>query len=457
MKLVSMKEQLIKKYNVPGPRYTSYPTVPHWTANPTQKQWENEVKKSFIASNNSEGISIYIHLPYCESLCTYCGCNMRVSKNHAVELPYIKTVLAEWELYLNAFESQPIIKEIHLGGGTPTYFSPENLRYLIEGICAKALIAKDHEFSFEGHPKSTTTAHLATLFELGFERISLGIQDFDPKVQEVINRVQSFELVHEVVDNARKIGYTSVNFDLIYGLPLQTQQSIIDTIDKVKLLRPDRIAFYSYAHVPWDKKMQRKFTEADLPADSEKRNLYEVGRELLFKNSYLEIGMDHFALPADPLFLSIEKGTLHRNFMGYTANATQLLVGLGVSSISDSWTCFAQNSKSIQEYKSLVEEGLFPIVKGHLLTSREEGMRKHILNLMCNFYTEWEEDEFIDQQIDGSVEGLYEMEEEGLLKLTENSLQVTPQGQLFVRNICMLIDPKLNKEEVQKQQFSKTI
>lgn len=452
-----MKKDLIKKYNVPGPRYTSYPTVPHWNDYPSQLQWREAVKKTFDVSNSSEGISVYVHLPYCESLCTFCGCNMRVSNNHSVELPYIEAVLKEWKLYVELFDGPAKIKEIHFGGGTPTFFSPENLTYLIQGICREGTIAEHHEFSFEAHPKNTSKEHLKTLFDLGFNRLSLGIQDFDPKVQDVINRVQPYEMVEEVVKNAREVGYQSINFDLIYGLPLQNKDSVIGTIEKVNTLRPERIAFYSYAHVPWDSKMQRKFDESDLPADSEKRELYEIGKEMFYAMGYAEVGMDHFALPEDTLFKAIENNTLHRNFMGYTANSTQLMVGLGISSISDSWHCFAQNTKSIREYKELISEGQLPIKKGHQLTQEELVVRKHILNLMCHFNTQWEAGDFFSTIVKRSANKLTEMEQERLLHLNETSLSISELGKIFVRNICMLLDPKLLDSSQKGNLFSKTI
>jgi oxygen-independent coproporphyrinogen-3 oxidase len=452
-----MGSSLIQKYNVPGPRYTSYPTVPHWNNPPTQQQWANHVSDAFTASNNAEGISLYIHLPYCESLCTYCGCNMRVSKNHKVEIPYIDTVIQEWQLYSKVFNEAPIIKEIHLGGGTPTFFSPKNLKYLITEITKNAVIAENHEFSFEAHPKNTSKEHLQTLFNLGFERLSLGIQDFDPKVQEIINRHQPYEMVEEVVNNARKIGYSSINFDLIYGLPLQTKTSVIGTIEKVQLLKPDRIAFYSYAHVPWVKGGQRKFTEADLPKNEEKRELYDIGKKMFEDIGYSEVGMDHFALPKDPLFTAINNNTLHRNFMGYTANSTTLMVGLGASSISDSWSCFFQNVKSIEEYKALVAKNEFPVLKGHILTKNELTSRKHILNMMCHFNTVWQKDEHIATMVAKNIDKLKEMEAEGLLQIKPSSLQVTEKGKLFVRNICMLLDPKIERKSSQKNTFSSTI
>ena len=307
---------LVKKYNVAGPRYTSYPTVPYWdTTPPTIDAWKDCVKKSYDETNMDHGISIYIHLPFCESLCTYCGCTTRITVTHKVEDVYIAAVLNEWKLYLDVFKTTPKIKDIHLGGGTPTFFSAANLRKLIEGILSSSIVSTDAAFSFEAHPNNTTSDHLQTLFELGFRRLSLGIQDFDPKVQAIVNRIQSFESVEKVTEEARRIGYTSVNYDLIYGLPLQTLKSIIDTVNKVNLLKPDRIAFYSYAHVPWIKPGQRKFTEKDLPVDEEKRNLYETGKKMFLDNSYVEIGMDHFALKSESLYNAVEKNTLNRNFM----------------------------------------------------------------------------------------------------------------------------------------------
>lgn len=454
--LSQMREDLIKKYNVAGPRYTSYPTVPHWNKNPSISEWKDQVKSAFQQSNSTDGISIYVHLPYCESLCTYCGCNMRVSTNHSVELPYIEVVLKEWELYLSLFDETPQIKEIHLGGGTPTFFSPENLTILINGLTKNCTIAENKEFSFEAHPKNTSLEHLKTLFDLGFTRLSLGIQDFDPMVQDVINRIQPFEMVDEVVKNARAVGYESINFDLIYGLPLQTLSSVEDTINKVSLLRPDRIAFYSYAHVPWDRKMQRKFTEADLPEDAVKRSLYERAKVRFDELGYQEIGMDHFALPNDSLFKAMEDKTLHRNFMGYTAGATQLMIGLGVSSISDTWSSFGQNHKNIGEYKSAVLTGEFPIFRGHILSDSELNTRKHILNLMCHFETSWLFCDPISNLIEKNFEKLLEMESEGLLKTGVNSLKITELGKMFVRNICMLVDPFI-ANETRKQLFSKTI
>lgn len=453
-----MNTALVSKYNVPGPRYTSYPTVPYWDKNrPSENSWIEAVKSAFAETNDSDGISLYIHLPFCESLCTYCGCNTRITVNHQVEQVYINALLKEWKLYLGIFEKKPRIKEMHLGGGTPTFFSPENLEYLLKGIFNDSEICPNAELGFEAHPNSTTEMHLQKLFTLGFRRLSLGVQDFDPVVQDIVNRVQTFEKVKSVTETARNIGYTSVNFDLIYGLPLQKISSVADTIAKVNQLRPDRIALYSYAHVPWVKPGQRKFTEADLPADVEKRALYETGKKLLQENGYYEIGMDHFALPSDSLYIASKTNRLHRNFMGYTPTYTKLMIGLGVSSISDAWGAFVQNAKVVEDYYRILEKNELPFFKGHLLNPEDLILRKHILNLMCHFETSWENKDMQTGFISEILEKMEEFEKDKLVKISPFHLQVTPAGIPFVRNICMAFDARLWRNQPTTQIFSSTI
>ena len=449
---------LIRKYNVPGPRYTSYPTVPHWDAQaPTQEAWKETMLETFTLFNESEGLSIYVHLPYCESLCTYCGCNTRITVNHKVELPYIQAVLKEWSMVVESLGAKPNIKEIHLGGGTPTFFSPENLKLLIDGILDLACPMETVEFGFEGHPNNTTYEHLKTFYDLGFRRLSLGIQDFDPVVQDVINRIQPVENVERVTQQARELGYTSINYDLIYGLPMQTMTSIEQTINHVIRLKPDRIAFYSYAHVPWIKPGQRKFTELDLPDDETKRALYEGGRLMLETAGYLEVGMDHFALEEDELYQAFKENRMHRNFMGYTTCSTHLVVGLGVSAISDSWLAFAQNEKRVEEYLARIEKGELPIFKGHILTEEDLIIRHHILNLMCTFKTEWKNEA---DKCEALYEGLGRLDgliEDGLVEMDHETLRVTNAGKAFVRNVCMAFDAKLWHSKAGTQLFSKVI
>src|SRR6478609_1431088 len=351
---------------------------------------------------------------------------------------------------------KPVIREIHLGGGTPTFFSPENLRILIKGLKEGMEVANHAELGFEGHPGNTTPEHLQALYDEGFRRVSLGIQDFDEEIQEVINRHQSFDQVKAVVDSARAIGYTSVNFDLVYGLPLQTAESIDETMSKIKYLRPDRIAFYSYAHVPWVKPGQRKFTELDLPDDETKRALYESGRGKLEQAGYIEIGMDHFALATDSLYKAVKKRKLHRNFMGYTSSHTQYSVGLGVSAISDLWEAYAQNVKSVEGYIAQVDKGVIPVFRGHLLNSEDLILRKHILNLMCRFYTSWKKPEELCIALFDGIDRMKELERDRLVDIGFQSMKITPKGMPFIRNLCMALDARMwrSEGEEKKQLFS---
>jgi oxygen-independent coproporphyrinogen-3 oxidase len=375
-----------------------------------------------------------------------------------VEPPYISAVLKEWELYLALLPERPRIKEIHLGGGTPTFFSSDNLKRLIEGILSKADIAPEAEFSFEGHPNHTSKEQLQTLFDLGFRRCSFGVQDYDPEVQKAIHRIQPFEFVKAVTEQAREIGYNSVSHDLVFGLPKQHIENIIHTIKKTGELMPDRIAYYSYAHVPWIKGVgQRGYDENDLPKDEEKRALYEVGKQLFDEMGYVEIGMDHFALPSDSLYKSMQNRTLHRNFMGYTSGKTLLMIGLGMSSISDSWYGFAQNLKSVEEYQNAVNAGLLPIFRGHLLNSEDLIIRQHILNIMCRFETNWSDSRMQVPVLDGLKNRLQEMINDGLVQVEAQSLRVTEAGIPFVRNICMQLDAKLLNSKPKENMFSKTV
>lgn len=450
---------IVYKYNVPGPRYTSYPTVPYWDLNTfSGKKWEASVTKSFNASNAAQGISLYIHLPFCESMCTFCGCHKRITKTHDIELPYIKSILKEWQLYRNLFSGVPIIKELHLGGGTPTFFSPENLTILINGIFRHATKAEHCELSFEGHPNNTTKTHLQTLYNLGFRRVSYGVQDYNLTVQRAINRVQSFENVEKVTQWAREIGYTSIGHDIIFGLPFQTLGDVEHTILKTKELMPDRLAFYSYAHVPWIKgNGQRGYQDKDLPSADEKRHQYEKGKALLAQVGYTEIGMDHFALKTDSLYTSMESGKLHRNFMGYTASKTNLMIGLGASSISDSWHGFAQNVKGLEEYQHLIDNAIIPIFRGHILSGEDQIIRTHILNLMCHFKTDWNPLEMDFIALGEVLERLKEMEVDGLVHIKNNQITITEKGKPFVRNVCMAFDLLLQRKKPETKLFSMTV
>ncbi|MEJ5995048.1 oxygen-independent coproporphyrinogen III oxidase [Pedobacter sp. Du54] len=441
---------LFKKYNVAAPRYTSYPTVPYWDNECFNTQKWLTALKSTYQRYKEEGISLYIHLPFCESLCTYCGCNTRITKNHGVELPYLEAVIKEWEMYCAVLGERPKIKELHLGGGTPTFFSPENLKTLILGIVKDG--AEGIACSFEGHPDNTTIYHLQTLYSLGFKRLSLGIQDFDPKVQLMINRFQTPEQVFRIISEARAIGYESINFDLIYGLPGQTLKGLTQTINEVIDMQPERIAFYGYAHVPWLKPGQRHYSETDIPQGNEKFALYQVGRELLIETGYQEIGMDHFALKKDSLYQASENTLLHRNFMGYTDRSTKILIGLGVSSISDSHTAFAQNSKTVENYLNNINNSVFSIEKGHILNEIDSYIKHHILNLMCKGRTHF--DQLIPETIQ---ERLAPLLKDNLIEVNDQEVRITRLGKSFLRNVCMAFDERLWASKPETTLFSKAI
>jgi oxygen-independent coproporphyrinogen III oxidase len=450
------QSELLRKYDIPTPRYTSYPTVPCWDESSFSREaWFKSVKKTFEESNETKGISLYIHLPFCESLCTYCACTTRITKNHIVEIPYIQTILKEWESYKSIFGRRPVIKELHLGGGTPTFFSPQNLHWLITYLLEDVDIHPAFEFSFEGHPNNTAREHLQVLFDLGFSRVSYGVQDLDEKVQKTIHRIQPFENLERVTKQAREIGYESVGFDLIYGLPFQTPFSVSETIDKVLTLKPDRISFYSYAHVPWLKPGQRGYGDADLPSQALKRHLYEIGRHMLKKYEYADIGMDHFALRHDPLFKAHLSGKLHRNFMGYTTTDTDLLIGLGASAISDAKYAYAQTEKKVEGYTSQIKSSGSAIIKGHIMSEEDLVRKKSILQITCN--GELSSELFSKVVDDSTLETLSEMEKEGIIYLHRDGLKVTTAGEPFIRNICRVFDERIKGISGNSPLFSKAI
>ena len=444
---------LIQKYNVPAPRYTSYPPVPHWNNNINHKNWAHSFRSAYEHFGPEEGITLYIHLPYCESLCTYCGCNKRITKNHNVELPYVSAVMKEWEMYVELLGEKPKLAGIHLGGGTPTFFSPDSLSILINYIFKTSRKSDEFEFSFEGHPNNTTKEHLHTLAGLGFNRVSFGIQDFDKEVQLAIHRIQPFEKVKYVTEESRKAGFTSINFDLIFGLPHQTLDTLKATFDKTRELLPERIAFYSYAHLPAAFPAQKSF-EKCLPNETEKRKLYDQGKTWLNEMGYEEIGMDHFALEGDPLLLAKSAHTLHRNFMGYTTSPSRILLGLGCSAISDAYYAYGQNEKNISDYLKKISNKEFPIIKGHIQSEKDLNIKPFIMNLICNHTASW------DVPIAPSTEfgeKLAEFLEEGLVFIEKNKINITEKGKPFVRNICMAFDPYIQKSENSRPAFSKAI
>lgn len=441
---------LLQKYNVPVPRYTSYPTVPYWQDGLAVDHWNVAWTRSFNKVNTHEGVALYLHLPFCEKLCTYCGCNKRITTNHSVETEYMEALLAEWALYRAQMPGRPLIRSLHLGGGTPTFFSPRNLGYLLDRLLEGCDVHPEHQFSLEGHPLNTTWEHLAVLYQRGFTRLSLGVQDNDPEVQRVINRVQPFETVAKVTHAARGLGYTSVNFDLIYGLPLQTLESIERTVTDCISLRPDRVAFYSYAHVPWTAKGQRLFDESDLPEALLKLQLYRKGKELFLQHGYEDIGMDHFALPEDELCEARREQRLHRNFMGYTVADSPLLLGLGVSAISDSGDAFAQNDKTLEGYYRSIRNGELAIRKGYVLDAQDQACKRYILDVACKGQTRLRSED-MPWLSTVSFPVLQGLEADGLVRLENGLLTVTDIGKQFTRNICSAFDLKLQQQQLQRR------
>lgn len=447
------RNELLAKYDVPVPRYTSYPTVPYWENNISTESW----LKSVTATLAPEGSAwaMYLHIPYCESLCTFCGCNNVITKDHKKEQAYIEAIHREWALYKKAVPAllhRPI-RHLHLGGGTPTFLSAENLKLLLGPLMSDFKMNKDiFEASIEVDPRRTNAQQLQTLFDLGFRRVSMGVQDFNPEVQRLVNRIQPYEMTKALVNESRTIGYTSVNFDLIYGLAGQTPQSFETTIDLTISLAPDRIALYSFALVPWIKPQHRLFKDEDLPVGSQKRALYEMARKKLLDFGYLEIGMDHFALKADGLSLAQKNKALHRNFMGYTDHKTDLLLGLGVSSISESNDHFHQNEKLLPSYEENLLKEIIPTHRGHFLSSTDSQNRKNILQLITTYQVDLQPDEVSDAN-----EFLKELLTDGIVKLEGSRLSVTEAGKPFIRNICVLFDKRMRQKNPQQKVFSSSI
>ncbi len=449
-----MRKDLFRKYDVPVPRYTSYPTVPYWTDSPTPEEWQSMVKSSFATENASW--SLYVHIPFCETLCTFCGCNTSITKDHSKESPYVMRVLREFDIYrqwTSEIEKAPL-KHIHLGGGTPTFLAAAELDRLVSSIMKHVKPdVENFEGSIEVDPRRTTSDQIRVLFEHGFRRISLGVQDFDLEVQKIVNRVQSYEMTQAITETARAIGYESVNFDLIYGLPKQEMGRFATTIEKTIALRPDRIALYSFALVPWIKPAQRLFKDSDLPVADEKRLLYEMAYEKLLGAGYIEIGMDHFALPTDPLAQALKSKSLHRNFMGYSDHRTDILLGLGVSAISETPACFHQNEKVLPVYERLIDQGRIPTFRGHKLTDEDREVREQILQFMT-----LGEVKLRDAAQEEDVTGvLSELIGDGLVVVEGGWLRITPEGQPFLRNACMALDVRLRRSKPQTRVFSQAM
>jgi oxygen-independent coproporphyrinogen-3 oxidase len=456
---LNVTEAILERYNVPGPRYTSYPTAPEWT----DAFGPEDLERALVQSNSrrpSPPLSIYVHLPFCESLCLFCGCNVVINRNHEVLHPYLANL--EWEtdqLAQRLDPSRPVV-QLHWGGGTPTCLSPAQMEDLFHHIRQRFSFAPDAEVGIEIDPRTTSEAHITTLRRLGFNRISMGIQDFNPVVQKTVRRVQPYETTKTVFDLCREQGFESVNVDLIYGLPHQTPESFVDSIEKVIELNPDRVAMFSYAHVPWLKKQQGSFAR-HIPQGMDKFCIFRAGIERFTRAGYLYIGMDHFARPDDELCAAQHDRTLHRNFQGYTTKAGADLFGVGVSSISGLDRIYAQNFRVLKDYYGAIEQNRLPTMRGIHLTDDDVVRRAVISRILCHcvLHKQEIEREFhvrFDEYFADELARLRPLEDDGLVAVSPESISVTSLGRIFIRNVGMVFDSYLRKPK-DKPVFSRTL
>ncbi len=431
---------LLYRHSEPAPRYTSYPTVMHWRSPPDAGAWTGDILAALAPESSRLGI--YVHVPFCQALCTFCGCNVRIVRNHALAARYVDTVLREFASYRTRLAGSRLrLGELHLGGGTPTFLPAEVLDRLLDGILQHCEPASSADMAIEADPRNTTREQLLVLRRHGFTRLSLGVQDFDPRVQEIVNRVQGVDLVQRVVDWARELGFNSISFDLIHGLPLQTVESLRHTLDTTEALRPERISFLPYAHVPWIKSSQRQYTEADLPDRRTRSQLFALGREHMGAWGMVEIGMDQYAQARDPLATALAEHRLHRNFMGFTAITTQALIGLGVSAIGHGATSYAQNEKNLQQYETRVAADELPLQRGHVLSGDDLRIRSHLWDLLCRSRTSVTAAERGLQWWQQSQHPLHALQADGLIEMRGDDIIVTELGRVFLRNICAALDP----------------
>src|SRR6202171_1841464 len=454
-----ISEAFLEKYNRPGPRYTSYPTAPVW-----QDNFGPDDLEQFYASANAahSPVSLYMHLPFCESLCLFCACNVVITKDHGVAPPYIETLEREIE-HVSKFVSRdrPIV-QFHWGGGTPTYLTPEQMEQLFRYTAERFTFAPDAEIGIEIDPRVTAPAHLETLRRLGFNRLSMGIQDFHPEVQQAIHRIQPFELTRDLLVAARELGFDSINVDLIYGLPYQSPERFAHTVDQILELAPDRVALFSYAHVPWLKQQQGSFA-AHLPEGMQKFEIFRTGLLKFLEAGYLYIGMDHFAKPGDELATSQQKRTLHRNFQGYTTKAGADLYGMGVTAISGIQNAYAQNHRELAAWEKAVGERGIATMRGYRLSEDDRLRRAVISRLLCHTVIVKDEisREFgveFDSYFSEELARLEAPREDGLVLLDAKEIRTTWLGRTFIRNLAMVFDPYLEKQQLAaKPLFSKTL
>jgi oxygen-independent coproporphyrinogen III oxidase len=454
-----VSQEFLAKYNRPGPRYTSYPTAPVWNDAFGPEDLERVHEKSDLAR---APVSLYMHIPFCESLCLFCACNVIIQKDKSVAPPYLGVLKRELDRVSRNVSKQRSVVQFHWGGGTPTYLAPAQIEDLFGAAQEGFHFAPDAEIGIEVDPRVTSRAHLETLRRLGFNRLSMGIQDFHPDVQKAINRIQPFELTRDLISSARALGFDSINVDLIYGLPHQTPERFGHTVEQILDLDPDRVALFSYAHVPWLKKQQGAFASF-LPGGMQKFEIFRTGMLKFLEAGYLYIGMDHFAKPGDELAISQQNRTLHRNFQGYTTKAGADLFGMGVTAISGIQDAYAQNHRDLPSWEKAVADRGIATMRGYHLSDDDRLRRAVISRLLCHTIVIKDEisREFgidFDQYFAEELRRLEPLREDALVVLEPGQIRTTWLGRIFIRNLAIVFDPYLEKQQLAaKPLFSKTL
>ncbi len=457
-RLVIAPETLMQ-YDQPGPRYTSYPTAPEWDDKFNAEDYRQVLRQ---ANEKLSPVSLYFHLPFCESLCLYCGCNVVINKNHEVVVPYLESLKREIDFISDEVHPGRNVEQLHWGGGTPTYLSPQQIEKLYSHITSRFTFSPDAEIGIEVDPRVTTDEHLRTLRRVGFNRLSLGIQDFDPLVQKTIHRIQPYTETRKLFDYSRELGFESINIDLIYGLPHQTVESFQDTLEKVIAMNPDRIAVFSYAHVPWMKKQQGSFA-GFLPTGIEKFRIFASAIERFTEAGYRYIGLDHFARPGDEISEAQDNRTLHRNFQGYTTKAGCDLYAMGVSSISSFEDAYAQNWRDLPHYYEAINDNQLPTMRGIYVTEEDKLRRSVINRILCHCKVvkrEVERDFNInfDDYFTRELTQLRQLAKDGLVEIADDEITIAPLGRIFLRNVAMVFDAYLQQSELAKRKvFSRTL
>ncbi|WP_353246106.1 oxygen-independent coproporphyrinogen III oxidase [Limnohabitans sp.] len=457
-----ISSELLTRFDVPGPRYTSYPTADRFVEAFGEDDYIQVLQQRQSGRvGQVPPLSLYVHIPFCESLCYYCACNKIITKHKDRASTYLRYLTKEVILHSQHLGRGQPVSQLHLGGGTPTFMSDDELRQLMAMLRAHFAFVPGGEYSVEVDPRTVDEGRLAVLAELGFNRLSFGVQDFDPAVQKAVHRIQPAEQVFQLVDASRRLGFESVNVDLIYGLPMQTTASFDRTLAQIKSLRPDRIALYAYAHLPDRFKPQRRIHAEDLPLGSAKVDMLSRSLDALTEAGYVYIGMDHFALPDDALAVAKRQGRLHRNFQGYSTQADSDLIALGVSSIGRVGATYSQNAKTMEEYVDALDQGRFPVVRG-LALSRDDLIRRSvIMALMCQGHVQFESIHLawmvdFKTMFAKELTQLEDLQAQGLVQLSESGIQVTPTGWFFVRGVAMLFDRYVQADR-NRQRFSKII